>query len=110
MHIPYHGEDEDEAVAVKSSNRTVMSFALAALLSFVTQYGVAHEVKVQKASYVNQIEETVIRAVDLSALKAVDSGAFKVGLSETVLIHRYDAKTDSWKYIGTDVKAQRKKR
>lgn len=66
----------------------------------------AQQVKAQPVNVKMIQEEVVVVATDLSSVNNND-GVFKVGLSNTVLVHLYDKKTDSWKYVGTKLKSKK---
>lgn len=94
-HIPYYGEEEDKVV-VKSNNKLV---ALAAAALLVVNPVSAKDVKKVVYQY-GQQEEVIVHAVDLSKIKQ-KHGNIPVGLNQEVLVHIYDEKTDSWKYVDT---------
>lgn len=56
--------------------------------------------KVQKSSYQ---EELKVYGKDLSKMFEKEKGAIITGIgsSAQILIHVYDKKTDTWKYVGT---------
>lgn len=62
------------------------------------------EVKTSKALINAHIEEMLVTAQDLSeAVKPkVQVFNLRVGLNNKVLVHVYDKKTDTWKFVGTD--------
>ena len=47
----------------------------------------------------NKPEEVVVKAKDLSNKDLKDKGIIPVGINSEVLIHVYDKKTDTWKYV-----------
>lgn len=99
-HIPYYGEDDAERVVVKSNNKTFLTATVVAALSFMSQFGYAQDIKPEKVDYKNHVEEIVVRAMDLSDM-SIKNGMISVGLTNEVLVHLYDSKTDSWKFVGT---------
>lgn len=76
-----------------------------AFVAFTTETGAneTRPIQIAKAKY----EEMTVRAQNLSYLKP-EIAHISVGLSNTVLVHKYDKKTDSWKYIGSKVSKSEK--
>jgi len=59
---------------------------------------------VRKAVYKPAIEEVTVRALDLSKYEGVkEPGVISVGLTDKVLVHIYDERTDTWKFVGTSL-------
>jgi hypothetical protein len=72
---------------------------LSALLMLVNP---ASAQDVKKAVYKSDMEEVTVRALDLRQFEGKKApGVISVGLSDKVLVHIYDAKTDTWKFVGT---------
>lgn len=93
-HIPYYGEEDK--VAVKSNNKLV---AIASAMLLVACPVSAQDVK--KAIFSPTPEEVVVKAMDLSVEGNTQEGDLRIGLSNEVLNHIYDEKTDTWKYVET---------
>lgn len=52
----------------------------------------------------NKLEHVSVVAPDLSDLDTSSIVGTRAGLSDVVLYHEYDILTDSWKFVGTDIK------
>jgi len=100
-HIPYYGEDDADKVVVKSNNRLV---ALASALLLTINPVSAQDV--EKVIHKPHVEEITITS---KQSKESDSHVkmFSVGLSNVVLVHIYDEKTDTWKYVGAENRSER---
>lgn len=97
-HISYYGEDEDRVV-VKSNNKKFIAIATALMLLAT----LANAQDVKSVRYEGNVEEVIVRAQDLSQYD-IEPGVIRSGLSSEVLIHIYDQKTDTWKYVATEPK------
>lgn len=89
---------------VQKTNRKTTYLAIFALLNFTTQYGFAQRPEVEPVVSNNQVEETVVRAQDLSKFNTIDTGVLFVGINGKPLVHIYDKSTDTWKYVNTHKK------
>lgn len=63
----------------------------------VTPVTVTYSVEIR-----SNMEEVVVTAPDLS--KFDSTGLIRSGLSETVLVHVYEPLSDTWKYVGTQLR------
>lgn len=125
MHIPYYGEDspcESQPKKQTKSSKFIALVAAAALAivghpaqaqdryDFVpakaSLYGIETvSVKYPSRELLRDIEEVVVTARDIRELviPKVEIFSVRMGLSNKTLIHVYDEKSKTWKYVGTDI-------
>jgi hypothetical protein len=122
MHIPYYGEDSAcESKPIKQSSKNKLAAFVAAVCLAVTGHPASADdykfdsIKVKhpsveiievketlKAKYA--LEEVLVTAKDIRDLVKPTVQVFnlRVGLDNKVLVHVYDKKTDTWKFVGTE--------